>query len=689
MQPRLVAGLALLALVAGGAVGEAAAATPRGAWRRRAAALAVVGRARVTHLLRDGDLAGVGDKLQGILDAVSAAVADLQGALKGVDKNCGEQVGAALARIEGRNADAADLSTVQAQKAGVQGGLQAELEQLERDETETQASYASTVALRAKERQSFMVRNATATEQAVVVGEVLEKLRLDGAVAEAAAGPAAAAASLLAVKAGAGSSPGFGYVIGVFTNMQSTLDRDMKTDAKEHAKKDTEFLSLVGSYKATLQNINKEYKTKNAQKMEAQVAADNARREKALLGTFDSGEEKVLALLQTVCGSGGGGAAAAATTDSGKLLERLRGQVARLLASLDALPPAAPVAATLLQLRLGRKPEPPGLPVATAKPSGPPAATAAQAKARMLRRVREREAKGVAMEAVLQAAEEVHDDGLERVARELPGESVPKALSVLSSALSAASSEPAPAGDGKMSEELEKCVNDKKDLTGQIVDARRAARGARTQRATAKGGKVAAARWEGLAKAQQEVVEAEESSRAKAWAPLNTIANSGAYADTLADALQEMDGIDADVAAYVESADAPPKASALPIALKGVRKTLKFMQDRATKDMDSLLAVYGNAKITQVVIAGKLKKSASEFKKDVKAAEVSAEEAQADVEAREAEEKDLMAQRDTVDARCEVSFLAMSTAAERRVVEAKALSMALEILQSRSPEPQP
>jgi len=733
-------------------------------------------RTRARTGARDVDLSLAGDRLQGIMDAVNTRFVDVRTALTSVTTSCEEEIAKSVERTKAQNDEIADLETVQTQQAGVQGRLQAELDHLRRGEDEAKSSYDSTVALRAKGRQAFVDRNATLTDQEAVVGQVLETMKEQEAVEGSAAGAASLLSMSMKKAQSSGPSGGFATIIGIFTNMQDTLQHQLQEDSVDHTKKDKEYLALVNSHKKMLQNLDAEYETKNAQKMTAQVTARDASFEKNLRNDISKGDARSDSALREMCGHERAKVPAALASGE-RLLARLQGQVTRALASIDELPALAEPAAAFTQLRaagraqiqrtvpkkvpakapnspatqmavnpiakraaakqvatnssigksLQKAPVPlssnhqlsgslgevlrlgrdaqarhpswhlnktsTSLPVSIIKRKNPVvAAPKSQLPSVPLSKPsKERNAKTAAMWALLHASEATKDDALRTMAETLPLKSISQDLHILatfSQKLETDSNvKKRKTGDdeedGELSGELQTCVDDKRRLTGEIVTARQAARGARTQAASAKARRDAIAGWLSLVDAQKTALEEAETSHTSAT---DGLAAAGSTMDSdLADAIGEMDGVEAELATYRGTDGAPPKAAALEIAFKGIRSSLISLKDKTPNDVTALSADSQNLKITYQALMNTLDGKETELNDDKTAQETSLSSAEADVTTHEQTESDLMAQRTTVEEDCEAHMTSGAAAAvnlmvHNRQVESAALGVATQLL---------
>merc|ERR1719161_2081628 len=125
-----------------------------------------------------------------------------------------------------------------------------------------------------------------------------------------------------------------------------------------------------------------------------------------------------------------------------------------------------------------------------------------------MKRIHEKGAKTAAMWTVLKVAEAVKDPVLEKVAEALPTQSLDqdvRSLISIQKNLKEKKDEPEDS-------EIDKCVEDKKELTGKIVTARRSQRGAQTQAATAGSRKDAIDGWVEIVEKQKSALKAGEES---------------------------------------------------------------------------------------------------------------------------------------------------------------------------------
>merc|ERR1719420_1989121 len=179
----------------------------------------------------------------------------------------------------------------------------------------------------------------------------------------------------------------------------------------------------------------------------------------------------------------------------------------------------------------------------------------AQGSLVLKKRIHEKGAKTAAMWTVLKVAEAVQDKDLEKVAEALPSQTLDQDVKSLVSIQKNLQQETKDKPDDA---EIDKCVDDKKELTTQIVTARKAQRGAQTQAATAKSRKTAIDGWVSLIEGQTTALEAGEKNLKTDWKSLGESINGGDYETTLDDGIAEMDGIDSEVKTYLETDGAPP-----------------------------------------------------------------------------------------------------------------------------------
>merc|ERR1719161_1309439 len=244
-----------------------------------------------------------------------------------------------------------------------------------------------------------------------------------------------------------------------------------------------------------------------------------------------------------------------------------------------------------------------------------------------MKRIHEKGAKTAAMWTVLKVAEAVQDTALEKVAEALPNQSLDQDVRSLISIQKNLQEKKDEPDDS----EIDKCVEDKKELTGKIVTARRSQRGSQTQAATAESRKNAIDGWVTLVEDQKSALQAGQESLKTDWKPLSETITGGDYAATFDDGLAELDGIDSEVETYLGTDGAPPKANVLPQMLKGIRKTLGRLKDDVLADTKGILDLKGNMQITYVALTEQLDKKKEDLEKEKTEMTTSLSEAEADL----------------------------------------------------------
>lgn len=295
--------------------------------------------------------------------------------------------------------------------------------------------------------------------------------------------------------------------------------------------------------------------------------------------------------------------------------------------------------------------------------------------------IHEKGAKTAAMWTVLKVAQAVHDPVLEKAAAALPTQTLDQDVRSL---ISIQKNLQQQTKDEPDDSEIDKCVDDKKKLTGKIVTARKSQRGAQTQAATAKSRKDAIDGWVKLVESQKSALKAGESDLKTDWKPLSDTIDGGDYAATFDDSLTELDGIDSEVKTYIETDGAPLQATTLPMMLKGVRKTLDRLKEDVLADTKGILDNKGNLQITYAALKEQLDKKKEALEKEKTEMTKSYKEAETDLKAHVADEKDLMTQRTAVEERCETSLSQIKASFKQREEELGALDLALRVLQSKS-----
>lgn len=335
------------------------------------------------------------------------------------------------------------------------------------------------------------------------------------------------------------------------------------------------------------------------------------------------------------------------------------------------------------------------LPVSTPKHSAVAATKAHLDPAASRKSIKERNAKKAAMWALLRASEATKDDALRTMAVKLPVQSISQDLHVLAAyshkleidsqvaKRTKKDDDSDDSEDGALSSELQTCVDDKRRLTAEIVAARQAARASRTQAASAKARRDAVAGWVAIVDAQKLALTDAEASHKTSW---ETIGEAGTTLESdLEDGITEMDGVDAELATYLGTDGAPPKAAAMEIAFKGIRATLNSLKNKTPTDITSLSSRSSTLIITYQALLNALSAKESELNDDKVAQEASLSSAEADVTKHETTETDVMAQRQTVEQDCEAhmtssSAAAVSLIAHKSEVESAAIGVATQLL---------
>jgi len=297
------------------------------------------------------------------------------------------------------------------------------------------------------------------------------------------------------------------------------------------------------------------------------------------------------------------------------------------------------------------------------------------------KRIHEKGAKTAAMWTVLKVAEAVNDPALEKAAEALPSQTLDQDVKSLVSIQKNLQQQTKETPDDS---EVDKCVDEKKELTGKIVTARKSQRGAQTQAATAKSRKEAIDAWVTLVEDQKSALTTGESDLKTDWKPLSDTINGGDYAATFDDGLAELDGIDSEVQTYIDTDGAPPKANVLPMMLKGIRKTLDRLKEDVLADTKGILDSKGNIQITYVALTEQLDTKKEELEKEKVEMTKSHEEAESELEGHLKDEKDFMTERTAVEERCETSLSQIKASFKHREEELGALDLALRVLQSKS-----
>lgn len=155
--------------------------------RRQNKVATLLGKKRAVQLRlsRTADEISIADQseaLEEISVSVAAAFNEVRTAVRGIDAKCRELGDEFASSSESQRGSIADLDTQHLQNKGLLSRYETELQQLTRKETETHASYDSTVSQRAHERQAYSDWHDSKEVQEQAIDDVLEVLTGNRAV---------------------------------------------------------------------------------------------------------------------------------------------------------------------------------------------------------------------------------------------------------------------------------------------------------------------------------------------------------------------------------------------------------------------------------------------------------------------------------------------------------------------------
>eukprot|EP00929_Paragymnodinium_shiwhaense_P055548 TRINITY_DN2782_c0_g1_i1.p1 TRINITY_DN2782_c0_g1~~TRINITY_DN2782_c0_g1_i1.p1 ORF type:complete len:690 (+),score=207.88 TRINITY_DN2782_c0_g1_i1:47-2071(+) len=551
------------------------------------------------------------DKLGGVLDAVSSSFATLKESLTAFDATCSSEATSSSARIGKATQALSELGETKLQQTATEAKLKAQLTGLTAEEEKAKANFDSTVERRASERQEYLDFKDTNEKQSAVLSQVIEKLE----------------AKKLEMSGLSNSSnhemdPGSGgasldYVLGVFRSLKDSATQDSAEEATQAETTDTQLASLVSSYKETLQHVDTQYTTKEAERVAAEVAILRASEEAALQREVEEKETTIGQSLSTLCSARTG---------------KVPGVVARGDQRLSELERHVNLAlTTLTELGFGGA-------FLQKRARSPPLAASAASHAAAAAEAQERAANAAAAlpAAALSAAEKV----------------VPAAQLAILRADPAAEAE---SSSSSLSSDQQQCVNEKKRLTAEIIAARQAAHQARTKKAQADGRIESRKKQILLSQLEKAGVDGAKTSLEEKWPAVTASANGGpeAFDGVVADAETELAAVQTDVEGYAAEADAPPKAQALKVAVAACIKSLTGVKEVGTVSVPDAETAYTETLVTLSAVSGHFNDKVTTLS-GAQAADETESTTQADnAAAAESQVTELTNQRTAEEQRCE------------------------------------
>jgi len=607
-------------------------------------------------------LDGATDKLQGVLDAVSGSINQVLGGYQKVKDSCVTEVQASATRVEAQKVSLAEVETTRQVNLERTAGLEASLANLVSQETDAHASYESSVSQRAAALQKHLSTHKSTVDQANAIGKVLEMMKQKRAQITASQQDAQKSPDMKVVPPVAATSSGSGldFVIGVLTNIQDTGLAKAEEGAEKHNEDDADIEKLVESYKTSLQHIDKQYQTENARRMEAKVTARDAGEEKSLRNMLVDGEEKLDKEFFGLCGADGkGGSVPAATEAADWLLSQFDHQSKSALNIMDGLPDLVAGAASFLSVEQ-RKLRGPAASKPSAKETTSDVDSAQESAARWVieqaAKFKDSKTQRSAKAVAASFPNGVPPRKVHPVKNVAPSQQVHTLVgtnkSYQTQAVNAASQAAADPDADAAAAAIVACVKDKQDLTDKIIEARKAARTARTDRMSSEARAKAVKSFRELVTKQKNVLAGAQKATVTGWGPLNDLIAAKSFSADLTDAVSEMDTIEKDVDTYIKGGG-PPAAAGLPKALAGIRETLTTVKTRLENDMKVLEGVYtGSLMISYPALINQLEQKDKNLDIEGRAMTDVVELAGKEAAKQEQAEKDLMVQRAGVEYRC-------------------------------------
>lgn len=628
------------------------------------------------HAPKKVSLDSATDKMQGVLDAVAASVKKVKIGYSAIKDSCVAEVKASSTRLQAQSVTLAELETTRTVNLERTAGSEASLANLVGQETEAHASYESAVTQRAQALQKHLSTNKATVDQADAIGKVLEMMKKKKAIITASQ-TSKADFKVNAPVAPTSQGSGLDFVIGVLGNIKDTGDAKAVEGAAKHNTDDSGLEKLVNSYKTSLQHIDKQYQTENARRMQAKVTARDSAEEKSLRKMLVNGEEKLDKELLGLCGPDGrGGSVPGAISAAEYLLSQFEHRSANVINVLDGLPDlvtnllqveqqsmlrgapaaqpevvytqsAAPVAAV-------------AIPVASPQEADTGTDSAQESAARWViaqaSKFNDNTTQTSAKAVAASFPNGVPNRQLHRVRAVVPSQQLhtlvasEKTYQAMKSLVTSDAALPkAPSKEGAA---ILACVKDKQDLTDKIIEARREARVARTDRMSAAPRVKAVASFRVLMQKQQKVLSGAQTTAETGWKPLRNIIKKKSFSSDLTDSIAEMASIEKDVKTYIANGG-PPAAAGLPTALKGIRASLTAVQTRLQNDMKALDGIYtGSLMISYPALINQLVNKEKALATEEKKVEMKVGQANKIATMKEAAVKKLMMERATVEYRC-------------------------------------
>jgi hypothetical protein len=615
-------------------------------------------------------LASATDKLQGVLDAVVDSVSKVQSGFETIRASCGTHVEESTKRQEAQAGKMAELGKSRLINHERTAGLEASLAHLVSQETDAHQSYESAVSQRADALQKHLSSNKASVDQANALGGALEMMKQKRAlIVDAATDKYKDNEANVPVAAATQQGSALDFIIGVLTSMRDSSKDKAEEGADKHNEDDADMEKLVTSYKSTLQHIDQQYQKENARRMEAKSIAQNAGDEQSLRNMMVDGEEKLTKKFVALCGiKGKGGDLEAKSQEADHLLKTFKQQSANALNIMDTLPdlissflsiikrPLSFLSARLRMKGLGGRVRQQRMPAAANLTSPPTVADSARESAArwvmsQAAKVRDRTSQQFAKAVNASFPHGVPPAPRPHVQAVAPGQPVHMLVGA-ARVLQSTGAGSQKADPKKAGAKILACVKDKQDLTDKIIEARKSARTARTERMSAEARMKATIMFMVMSDDQKLVLQKDMKKAEKAWQPLKDVIAKKSFTQDLSDAISEMTSIQKDVDAYI-AAGGPPAASGLPSALKAISGTLSKIKTQLEADMKVVDDTFADSfLISYSALINQLGDKSKAFEKEMLAMEDKEKSSAKTAKAAESSEKDLMIQRSGVEYRC-------------------------------------
>jgi len=464
-----------------------------------------------------------------------------------------------------------ETRTVQLEKQAQTG---AELEGMQTSIDGKVTSYQSTVAQRANEASSFNTWTKTNDDYAKVLEGVVDMM------------------AKKKVQLGDGAS-GIESVQGVIKGMKMDVESKKTELTKKHAGSDSDYLTLVTSYRKSLSDSQAAYSTKRIEMETAQIAARDAGDERDVRKFVNKGESDCLEILIHICADNSG-KLQRTITEGDNLLTSVVSRVSSTVTDMNAMPEtvflqlgASPVTkldaqrdemkrlAAEVKAKQGRRPRVFKSARTTAKkrqtitvkmkPTAPPTNTSllrsggARTKIKTVVRALDASAH-LAKSAVVVAKRVVNYHGGPTTT-------------------------------------IEECVTEKQRLASEITAARSAKEEAETQKKLADTRGASLTTQITICNTQKKELNTAYNGFSSTWLPLMTMVGTDSWRKEINTALANVDAVESDVNTYT-SAGGPPGAFALPTALNNVRAAIKTLRDGLQTDLSNVQGLFTGSLMT-------------------------------------------------------------------------------------------